>query len=72
MLAPGFPDDASIWGDVFVVDSFCLGRICVSVVDGLATIDGREGAMRDVWAATGWRLAAQVVQNAAKLTSQAC
>ena len=36
MLAPRFPDDASIWGDVFVVDSFGLWGVCVSIVDGLA------------------------------------
>jgi len=74
LLATGFPDDASVWGDMFVVDSVVGVRsgVCVAIVDGSPAIDGRKGAMRRVWAATGRRQAAQVLQDAAKLTSQAC
>jgi hypothetical protein len=73
LLAPSFSNDASIRGDVFEVDSFVgLRGVRVSVVNGLPAIDGRKGAMRGVWAATGWRKAAQMVQDGTELTSQAC
>jgi hypothetical protein len=70
LLAPRSSDDASIWDDVFVINS-CVG-LWLGVVDGLPAIDGRKGAMRDVWAASVLRKAAQVVQDGTELTSQAC